>query len=147
MKAAHPFDSSLVLRDDLVKAVFCIVTGGATAVAANISTKIEGWTTKALELQLKESELHAKMTAHRRRVVEKKTLLLFRDILEKVKCEDEKLPAGFNITGQIPVSHIFEHRTDTNEVIWEAKEWLWRRNQGGEGGDQVLLEQAGTSEP
>ena len=62
--------TALALPDDLAKAVFSSVTGGETAVAAT-STKIAGQTTNARALQLRENELHAKMLAHRRRVLEK----------------------------------------------------------------------------
>ena len=58
--------------------------------------------------------------------VGKKRLLQLRHVPKEIEHEDEQLPsnvaAGFNITGQTPISRVFEPRT-----VGDTKEWLWRR--------------------
>ena len=83
-------------------------SGELTAVRAAFMKR---WLRRALELKRDESELRAAMPSHLRKLMTKKRLLLWKEILNDLDYPDAKIVdeaiAGFSLTGWIPEAGVF----------------------------------------
>ena len=79
----------------------------------------------------READLHASMPGHRRKLLQRKNLLLMKEVLKEIEHEDtdviQDVMKGRSITGVVPRTHVFAPEPPEDVVNGKSREWLWRR--------------------
>jgi hypothetical protein len=129
MSAEHPFDEPPQMHDDIARAIFHMATEGAKGFGERCESEMKRWADTATRLETEEARLHRAMPPEVARVLEGKTIVTFRAMLQEVGYEDKELigdlTTGFRITGDLGVSNVFERRPEVSEG--KKVSWLWGR--------------------
>ena len=87
---------------------------------------IERWSRRAKALEPEEAKLKAGMSQHRRKILDSKRILLFKEMLEDIRYDDigvaQEIIEGATLTGDIPVTGVLDAklkpaRIDVSELM------------------------------
>ena len=134
IKAGHPYVPGVGISDGIKKALLRILTSGPTALAAYRNKQLKLIQERALQNKTREAEKHKHLPEHLRDILERKQLILFKELLDESGFEDAKIAdemcVGFDVVGKTPPSGILESRlnpaTSTQQQLkLEAKLHKW----------------------
>jgi len=110
----HPMDSTIVLPDSLMKALFAMVTKEPAAIARVRLEMLKLYRDRAANLQAAEADLHKKLPAHVQGVVKGKRLLLFEERLRANSFSDLQVMhdflEGVDLVGEEPMSALYKEK-------------------------------------
>ena len=130
----HPFDSSQYLEDDILSAAFRLLTKGPEEVQREAEAVLLGYKVLAKELEEKDDEAKAAMQPERARVIRRKRIRLFKEMLKKAGIKDkrlvEDLVQGIELIGNAEFSAQFPPKSKparfTRTQVQKASKWTRR---------------------
>ena len=112
LSAKHPCHFDNLLPEDLRHAIRTNVEMSDEALARMRTERLREWIAWAQELQVHEDLLKHKLPLHRKQVLSKKRLCLFRRALQQAGHGDHNLvddiTKGFNLTGRLPEAGVLK---------------------------------------
>ena len=114
LQLVHPTDSTIVLPDRLMKALFTMVTKELAVLARERLETLKLYRNRAADLSITEAELHKKLPAHVQGVVKSKRLLPFEERPEANFFPDMQAMRDFlegvDLVGEEPFSELFREK-------------------------------------
>ena len=124
-KMGHPFHQLSKCNKFLEELVEQLVYR-PSVVRSKRKSYIARWSDRAKTLEPEEARLKAGMTPHRRKILDSKRILLFKEMLEEIKYDDvevvQKIIEGATLTGDIQVTGVLDAkfkpaRIDVSELM------------------------------
>ncbi|CAK9102393.1 Uncharacterized protein SCF082_LOCUS47864 [Durusdinium trenchii] len=138
LTAKHPIDYAFPLPDALLEAVAKLISDGPKLTIARRKLALKKIQVRADRLRAQELELHASLDPRIAKVVEGKSLLLWKELLEETSFDDPNLfdefCKGFKVTGKAThcdeFPHGFQPPLRSVEDLKQNSVWLKKRSIG-----------------
>ena len=124
-KLGHPFHQLSKSNKPLEELIEQLVYK-PSVVRSKRKSYIERWSRRAKALEPEEAKLKAGMSQHRRKLLDSKRILLFKEMLEDIRYDDigvvQEIIEGATLTGDIPVTGVLDAklkpaRIDVSELM------------------------------
>ena len=113
-RLVHPFDSASSIQDDMLIAIFELLTTGPAAVERRREETFRVYEESANELEAAESDIHLQMDDNRAEIMSGKRFLLFKAMCKDAQVLDPDLMkhyvGGLSLTGEASVTGDFPQR-------------------------------------
>ena len=124
-KLGHPFHQLSKSNKPLEELIEQLVYK-PSVVRSKRKSYIERWSRRAKALEPEEAKLKAGMSQHRRKILDSRRILLFKEMLEDIRYDDigvvQEIIEGATLTGDIPVTGVLDAklkpaRIDVSELM------------------------------